>query len=153
MTGWQWHQLDHMQIVCTSLQTDNHASTSSLNLYRPDALPGAHPTASKHWRHPVLPAYCQLTGTFSILIYQWMILSSDLFQITFSGDHRSFVQARSRSCQSTKQCIITEGNSWWHWPLLPYILVYKPTISWSLLTFKLWGRAYTRVYAVLNSPG
>ena len=23
---WQWHQLSHMQ-VCTSLQTDNHAST------------------------------------------------------------------------------------------------------------------------------
>ena len=23
---WQWHQLGHMQ-VCTSLQTDNHAST------------------------------------------------------------------------------------------------------------------------------
>jgi len=23
---WQWHQLDHMQ-VCTSLQTDSHAST------------------------------------------------------------------------------------------------------------------------------
>jgi len=28
--GWQWHQLDHMQIICTSLQTDNHASTSPL---------------------------------------------------------------------------------------------------------------------------
>jgi len=28
--GWQWHQLDHLQIICTSLQTDNHASTSSL---------------------------------------------------------------------------------------------------------------------------
>ena len=27
MMGWQWHQLDHMQIICTSLQTDNHAST------------------------------------------------------------------------------------------------------------------------------
>ena len=26
---WQWHQLDHMQ-VCTSLQTDNHASTPPL---------------------------------------------------------------------------------------------------------------------------
>jgi len=26
--GWQWHQLDHMQIICTSLQTDNHVSTS-----------------------------------------------------------------------------------------------------------------------------
>jgi len=29
--GWQWHQLDHMQIICTSLQTDNHASTSPLS--------------------------------------------------------------------------------------------------------------------------
>jgi len=29
--GWQWHQLDHVQIISTSLQTDNHASTSSLN--------------------------------------------------------------------------------------------------------------------------
>jgi len=28
MMGWQWHQLDHMQIICTSLQTDNHASIS-----------------------------------------------------------------------------------------------------------------------------
>ena len=27
---WQWHQLDHMQ-VCTSLQTDNHASTPLLS--------------------------------------------------------------------------------------------------------------------------
>jgi len=26
--GWQWHQLDHMQIICTSPQTDNQASTS-----------------------------------------------------------------------------------------------------------------------------
>jgi len=29
--GWQWHQLDHVQTVCTSLQTDNHTNTSSLN--------------------------------------------------------------------------------------------------------------------------
>jgi len=29
--GWQWHQLDHMQIVCTTLQTDNHASTPSVS--------------------------------------------------------------------------------------------------------------------------
>jgi len=42
---WQWHQLGYMQ-VCTSLQTDNHASTSPLN--RPDALPATQPTALKH---------------------------------------------------------------------------------------------------------
>ena len=29
--GWQWYQLDHMQTTCTSIQRDNHASTSSLN--------------------------------------------------------------------------------------------------------------------------
>ena len=29
--GWQWHQLDHVQTICTSLQADNHANTSSLN--------------------------------------------------------------------------------------------------------------------------
>ena len=46
---WQWHQLGHMQ-VCTSLQTDNHASTPPLSFYRPDALPATQPTVSKHWR-------------------------------------------------------------------------------------------------------
>ena len=35
---------------CTSLQTDNHASTPPLCFYRPDALPAAQPTASKHWK-------------------------------------------------------------------------------------------------------
>jgi len=32
---WQWYQPDHMQIICTSLQTDNHASTLWLSF-----LPG-----------------------------------------------------------------------------------------------------------------
>jgi len=50
MMEWRWQQLDNMQIVCTSLQTDNHASTSPFSFYRPDALPAAQPTASKHWR-------------------------------------------------------------------------------------------------------
>jgi len=44
---WQWHQLGHMQ-VCTLLQTDNHTSTPPLCFYRPDALPAAQPTTSKH---------------------------------------------------------------------------------------------------------
>jgi len=36
--------------VCTLLQTNNHTSTPPLCFYRPDALPAAQPTASKHWR-------------------------------------------------------------------------------------------------------
>jgi len=33
MMGWQCHQLNHMQIICTSLQTDNHTSTSLLSFF------------------------------------------------------------------------------------------------------------------------
>jgi len=47
VSEWQWHQLGHMQ-VCTALQTDSHASTHHSVFYRPDALPAAQPTASKH---------------------------------------------------------------------------------------------------------
>ena len=36
--------------ICTLLQTDNHASTSSLIFYRLDAVPDAQPTVSKNWR-------------------------------------------------------------------------------------------------------
>ena len=48
--GWQWHQLDHMQIDCPSLQTYNHTSTSSLNFHRPDSLHDVQPTVSNHWK-------------------------------------------------------------------------------------------------------
>jgi len=41
-SGRQWHQLDHMQ-VCTSLQTDNHASTPSLSLLQA-GCPSCYPT-------------------------------------------------------------------------------------------------------------
>jgi len=54
MMGWQWHQLDHMQIICISLQTDNHASTSPLS---PDALPAIQ-----------LKAVVTVLNTFLIII-------------------------------------------------------------------------------------
>jgi len=41
---WQWHQLAHMQ-VCTSLQTDNHASTPPLSFFT-GQIPFYHPTNS-----------------------------------------------------------------------------------------------------------
>jgi len=44
--GWQWHQLDHMQTICTSLQTDNHTNIIT-HFYRSATLPGAQPTVSK----------------------------------------------------------------------------------------------------------
>ena len=51
---WHWHQLGHMQ-VCTSLQTDNHASTPLLSFLQ-TGCPSCHPTNSvKHWRHKHWP--------------------------------------------------------------------------------------------------
>ena len=41
---WQWHQLGHMQ-VCTSLQTDNHASTPLLSFLQA-GCPSCRPTNS-----------------------------------------------------------------------------------------------------------
>jgi len=41
---WHWHQLGHMQ-VCTSLQTDNHASNPPLSFLQA-GCPSCHPTNS-----------------------------------------------------------------------------------------------------------
>jgi len=41
---WQWHLLGHMQ-VCTSLQTDNHASTPPLSFLQA-GCPSCRPTNS-----------------------------------------------------------------------------------------------------------
>ena len=63
---WQWHQLGHMQ-VCTSLQTDNHASTPPLSFYRPDALPAAQPTASKHCRRKMGEIFRHRTASCCVM--------------------------------------------------------------------------------------
>jgi len=47
MMGWQWHQLGHMQIIYTLLQTDSHSSTSSVNFLVWAKIPDAKPTVSK----------------------------------------------------------------------------------------------------------
>ena len=52
-----WGGSDISWTICKSfeprsrVQTDNHACTSPLGFYKPDALPAAQPTVSKYWRH------------------------------------------------------------------------------------------------------
>jgi len=56
---WEWHQLGQMQIYALP-QTHNHTSTPPLSFfYRPDALPAAQPTASKHWRQHMWEGHTQ----------------------------------------------------------------------------------------------
>jgi len=66
--GWQWHRLDHMQTICTSLQTDNHTNTSSLHFYMLHALLDALPTVSKHCN--THPFNGPLSGTTQMSRYQ-----------------------------------------------------------------------------------
>jgi len=65
------HQLDHMEIICTLLQTDNHASTSPLSFYRPDALPAAQTTASKYWRQKQVEVKVIWHKAASLLHMRW----------------------------------------------------------------------------------
>ena len=81
---WQWHWLDHMQ-VCTSLQTDNHASTPPLSFLQA-GCPSCHPTnivkalkahfdiqSLKIWNIPVavLPVTFNIFQSFSYVV-QWV---------------------------------------------------------------------------------
>ena len=57
---WQWHQLGHMQ-VCTSLQTDNHASTPRLSFLQA-GCPPCRPTNSIK----ALKAWCNQVAVYNL---------------------------------------------------------------------------------------
>jgi len=94
----QWHQLDHMQTIRTLLQTYNHTNTSSLKLYRTDALQDAQPTVPKHTHtHP-------FNGSFFLGLPRWagtrkvkpiLILVK---QETVSGSGISWAICKSAPC-------------------------------------------------------
>ena len=62
---WQWHQLEHMQ-VCTSLQTDNHASTQPLSFLQA-GCPSCRPTNSVK----ALKAYVNPSGILCTRLLQY----------------------------------------------------------------------------------
>ena len=61
---WQWHELDHMQ-VCTSLQTDNHASTPPLSFLQA-GCPSCHPTNSVK--------ALKATDLFTVYLYELLLI-------------------------------------------------------------------------------
>ena len=60
---WQWHQLDHIQ-VCTSLQTDDHASTPPLSFLQA-GCPSCRPTNSVK---ALKATSLSITGLFSEML-------------------------------------------------------------------------------------
>ena len=67
MMEWQCHQLDHMQIICTSLKTNNHASTLSLNFLRAGCS-SWHPTNSPKALKTRPQQYCTCTHKTNVYI-------------------------------------------------------------------------------------
>jgi len=87
----QWHQLGHMQ-VCTSLQTDNHASTPPLSFLQPDALPAAQPTASK--RDEIRSIYIKRPKEIVQWLFSWrlcMAMLSIFCGVRYNGHNSSTI--------------------------------------------------------------
>jgi len=76
-----------LEQVCTSIQTDNHANTPPLSFlqaeffYRPDALPAAQPTASKHLRHCTEGSDCFKKNLIFLWVLLWLhvVLATNIF--------------------------------------------------------------------------
>ena len=102
---WQWHQLGHVQ-VCTSLQTDNHASTPPLSFLQA-GCPSCRPTNSVK----ALKAY--LVYTVCIIKRVWIFISL----VTSSSLTTQLTTHRSSSWRTTVQnnlansCITTHTHT------------------------------------------
>jgi len=106
-----------MQIICTSLQTSNHTSTSLLISYRLDALPDVKPTVSKHWRQTVHHKKEKMPNTnifcfISHLCWSYSKLGSTQTEplgITGAGFLQPFMTP-TNSVKALKQSLGTESN-------------------------------------------
>jgi len=95
--------------VCTSSQTATPTSHHSV-FYRPDALPDAQPTASKHWRNCTsLTGYTEYTQTK----INAEIISADSEQPTGLIGLKSRVKDNSKDKLQLNQKIATEKNNKW----------------------------------------
>ena len=77
--------------VCTSLQSDNHASTSPLVFCRPDALHATQPPASKHWMLHRIESYegCSINK-----------LQNSVFWLIFTISKRKFLYSGRNFCNN-----------------------------------------------------
>ena len=109
--GWKWHQLDHMQIICTSLQTDNHASTSPLSFfYRLDTL-------------PVVPPFPQIDIIGEVVIV-WRVRGKIIRSVLFNIVCNNCAQCNAHTCEQTNSSLDWVLSHWAHFTVLRFIFVY-----------------------------
>ena len=119
----QWHQLDHMQTVCTSLQTDNHTNTSSLNFYKLNSLPDAQPCQSTEGKERAIWNYKQIMRHFRCHLLVAPKMSHFMFIIpncflclqcfdTVGWAYISFLQAKTKTnCWRPGPCCMGSSNA------------------------------------------
>jgi len=100
------------------LAPDNHASTPPLSFYRPDALPAAQPTASKHWRLIT----CHVSWQNLVLLLVMNIVIDFTCQI--SGIYTNFCGLLCKKC-NVGYCVI----NWWYNEIDDYQLAFIVSIS------------------------
>ena len=83
---WQWHQLGYMQ-VCTSLQTDNHASTPLLSILQA-GCPSCRPTNSVRALKAIRTRQVQ-TRTF-----EWNHFGPDILHSGLPGSSLSYLKVK-----------------------------------------------------------
>jgi len=107
----QWHQLDHMRTICTSLQTDNHTNTSSL------IFPGRmlFMTPNQQMQMMAYQIICQITRSQEIVNCQYMILASSLK----ARSHIRCALLRVGARETVTQCIS--------------VMAFTHTLSWALV--------------------
>jgi len=124
-SDWQWQQLGHMQ-VCTSLQTDNHASTPPLSFFT-------------DWM-PFLPPNQQRQSTESMYIYLYM--ESRNTSKTWKRSQASNISPRSAH-------FVLPGNRSWAWYASQASLSWKLANLWWNITLTESG--YSRLGACLSA--
>jgi len=76
--GWQWHQLDQMQIICTSFREITVLAPHPSIFYCPDSLSDTQPTALKQTRQydvDLLVCHCQfIVSTMRTLLNKFYIM-------------------------------------------------------------------------------
>jgi len=105
--GWQWHQLDHMQIICTSLHTDNHARISPLSFLQ-TGCPSCRPTDSvKALKADRDTQWSQrdVHHKNASVCWQWTCLTTSAWDLTWAV---IWLCAVSRSANAWLNCSATQ---------------------------------------------
>ena len=84
MCEWQWHQLDQMQ-VCTSLQTDDHATTLPLTGHLPFLSPNQQRQSSEGYATMVVMMMMMMMMIMIIIVILRVLTSSSQLPLKLPG--------------------------------------------------------------------